>query len=661
MIQQQLIIDGQLADISEKTEVTLIHESNLLGGSTFTSNHSLTVSLPSTMHNRNIFGLPDIVQNTTGKAYTWHTVEYLRNGVPVISNGLCSLTKSTPDSIDIAIIFGMKRSVDLIMGSDKTLADIETDAAIQFNEVPTVTPYADAMSTNTEVFYAAMDTVRYLDDLDYYHMHVAFQNRSWDTNNLMEETSFLHPSVRMDWLLSKIEDENGIAIEFDDPDGEITTMIVPLVSKVPNDITFNGGYRAHVSEPSEWVGAQGGFVGFTTQNPSSIIKPQSLPNEISLVCQTAFNGLARFSIYMFIDDLVTLGYPVYRSKYGYRLDVSVNGRTTSCVIIPENTTFLAQEMDSQGRIGFTITGSLPVSLDVNQTMSMRITCISGGQANVNLYGGIHVYGGNLWVNNIIGKVNEVQPTQQYPVQGNLPNIKIVDLIKFLCAVTGAFPVQASTDDTLILRQVDELFDWTRSEDWSGRLLSPTDRSVAAETGYTPNGWAQRNWWRWKEDETVKGDYDGFIEVEDETAQGERDVMVFPFAATDGNNIPMYTTEHRWDSDTQAWNHTTKWNKVEPRVLHMQRRRGDNGAEAFFGFDVAQIIGKYYYNLAATMRHPVVITETVRMTDLQFMALDETKPIYLAQHGAYFALLSCELSQNTTAKVKLLKLTKQEEL
>jgi len=149
-------------------------------------------------------------------------------------------------------------------------------------------------------------------------------------------------------------------------------------------------------------------------------------------------------------------------------------------------------------------------------------------------------------------------------------------------------------------------------------------------------------------------------VDDETIDESRDVMTFPFAASDGNNIPMYTSTHEYDTDTQTWHTEVKWNKVEPRVMHMEE--GENSkAVAFFGFDMSNIITRYYYDLVATMAEPVIITETVRMTDLQFMSLDETKPIFLAQHGAYFALLSCELSQNGTAKVELLKLKKQEEM
>ena len=662
MIDQQIYIDGQLADMREDTDVTLKHESNILtGAASFKTNHSLTVTLPATSRNRMLFGYADIVQNTAGEAYQWHTVEYLRNGVPIVSNGQCRLLKATHDDMEVAIVWGLKRAIDNILGSDMKISDIETDASIEFRAQPQVTSYATAMSGSTEVFYAGMDTTRYLDELSYYHMHVAFQSKSWDTNALMGASSYLHPSVRMSWILAQIEELNNVTIDFDDPNGDIASMIVPLISKIPNDITFNGGYIAHASEPATWGGIEGNFLQLQTTNNSPIIAERTTdPASIRLTCQTAFDGLLRFSMYLYVNELVSVGYPIFRVKYGYRLDITVQGRTQTCVIIPEGTGFMAQERDSQGRIGFTISGSLPIKMDVGNALTIRITCISGGAADQTLSGGIHVNGGNVWINNIIGTINEVQPTQQYPVQGNLPEIKVADLIKFLCAVTGAFPVQTNGDNVLQFRQVEDVFDWSSAVDWTDMLLSQNAEAIAGEIGYTPNGWAQKNWWKWKEDETVGGDYDGSIDVDDETIDEERTVMTFPFAATDGNNIPMYTSEYKYDSETQTYRVEIKWNKVEPRVLHMDE--DENGyAVGYFDGDISQIITKYYYNLAATLRQPVVIKETVRMTDLQFMALNETKPIYLAQHGAYFALLSCELSQNGTAKVELLKLKKQEEV
>ena len=644
MIDQQLYIDGQLADLGDNTEVTLTHESNILtGAASFKSNHSLTVTIPATSRNRMLFGYADIVQSTTGEAYQWHMAEYTRNGVPIVSKGQCRLLKATHDSMEVAIVWGMKRVIDNILGGDMAIADITTDAAIEFHAQPQVSTYADALTD--EVFYAGMDVTRHMDELEYYHMHVQFANKAWDTNALMGASSYLHPSVRMNWILGKIEDTNNVVIDFDDPNGDIASMIVPLISKIPNDITFNWGYTAHASDPTSWGGEAGAVQLHTTKNSAIIAEKTTDPVQPYLTCETAFSGLLRFSIYMYVDDLIRVSYPVYRVRYGYRLDVTDSERTQSCVIIPDGTIFLAQEMDSNGRIGFTIGGSLPIKMEVGDRLTMRIARLDEGHPGVDLTG-IHINGGNVWISEIIGTLNEVQPTQQYPVEGNLPKIKVVDLIKFLCAVTGAFPVQASTDEVLSLKQIDDVFNWSRAVDWTDMLLSQNGEGIADEVGYTPDGWAQQNWWRWKQDDTVSGDYDGAITVDDETVDEERTVVTFPFAATDGNNIPMYESG--------------KLNKVEPRVLHMAE--DENGyAVGYFDGDMSQIITKYYYNLAATMSKPVVIVETVRMTDIQFIKLDETKPIYLAQHGAYFALLSCELHQNGTAKVKLLKLKKQEEV
>ncbi len=661
----QLFIDGHLADIGESTDVTLTLESNLLtGAADFKGNRSLTITLPSTSRNRELVSHADKVHGGDGQPYVFHAISLIRDGVPIIEDGIGRILQTTPDGIQVAVTWGVRTAVDALIATDETLNDLTTNAAIEFHTSPVVDTYNDALVS--DVFYAAMDTIDHLDDKEYYRLHVVMGNTSWDASNLAPASSYLHPSVLMTWILGKLETKYGMTFNWGDAMDDIGTLIVPLISKVPNDITFNGGYKASVSEPATWGTLTGNFIRFTTVNSSPIIATQSTPPEGRLECATAFSGMVKFSIYFYIDkaDLRTVAYPIYKPKYGYRLDISIQGTAQSVVFMPEDTIIMADYINSANKVPVYVTGYLPVSMEVGDWFTMRVTCIENGIADIDLpdapdYApGIHVQGGTLWVNEIVGSLNEVQPTQQYPVEGNLPGIKPIDLIKFLCAVTGVFPVQASTADTLIMKPVSDVFDWTGAVDWSDRLLSPTDRTVAAQQDFTENGWARHNWWRWKEDETVKGDYDGSIDVDDETISESRDIFTFPFAATDGNNVPMYTSERKWNSDTQDWDTTIKWSKVEPRVMRLV----DNGGYAMgdFDMDMSNIINTYYGDLAATMRHPVIITETVRMDDVTFREVDETKAVYLSQHGAYFALLSLELHSNGTAKAKLLRLVKSEE-
>jgi hypothetical protein len=428
---------------------------------------------------------------------------------------------------------------------------------------------------------------------------------------------------------------------------DIDRMIVPLVNKIPNDTTYNFGFTASTSEPNV-----GNAIRFTISHPSPIIT-QTAPT--TLTCATAFTGLVKYTLSLYINeaDLVPVSRPIMRAKYGYSLGLLVGNTVHWCPIMPEGYTFLADKI-AGGRLTLYVSGYLNIEMAVDDVLMLIIGTTRNGTFDPNAAGDIHVQGGPLYIAEIIGKENEVQPDQMFPVEGNLPDIKPIDLVKFLAAVTGVFPTQASTTDTLVMCPVASVFDWSRIVDWSGRLLSPTARPVAANKAFAVDGWAQRNWWKWKEDDTVLGNYDGSIDVDDETLKNDRDVVTFPFAATDGNNVPLYTKEVKQGGVVE-----TKYKAVQPRVLNLIE--GSSGeAVGMFDMDMKRILADYYGDLAATMQQPSVITETIHITDVELSQVDETRPIYIRQHGAFFALLELNVKGNHTAEAKLLKLTKRQE-
>ena len=643
---QQLYIDGQLADIAEDTNVTFSIVSNLLtGAADFKGNRSLTIALPATVRNRSIINMAQVVQGGGSYPYTFHNVDYYRNGVAIIQGGIGRLVSATPDKLNIAIVWGVRTAVEALLGSDKTLASLPTTAAIRFHNASEVTDYEDALVD--DVFYAAMDTELHEGENAYYHTHVVIGS---DTYNYTEEqpaSALLHPSVRMNWILSLMESQYGVHIEWGDAMDDIDRMIVPLVKKIPNDTTYNYGFTASTSEPNG-----GNKIRFSITHASPIIS-QSVPEV--LTCATAFTGLAKYSLVLYINeaDLVPVSRPIMRAKYGYSIGLLVGSTWHWCPIMPEGYTFLADKITG-GRLTLYVSGYLNIEMAVDDVLMLAIGTTRNGIFDPNTAGDIHVQGGPLFIAEIIGKENEVQPDQMFPVEGNLPDIKPIDLVKFLAAVTGVFPVQASTTDTLIMCPVSDVFDWNRIVDWSGRLLSPTARPVAANKAYAVDGWAQRNWWKWKDDDTVLGNYDGSIDVDDETLENDRDVVTFPFAATDGNNVPLYTKEVKQGGVVE-----TKYKAVQPRVLNLIE--GSSGeAVGMFDMDMKRILSDYYGDLAATMQQPSVITETIHITDVELSQVDETRPIYIKQHGAFFALLELNVKGNHTAEAKLLKLTKRQE-
>lgn len=647
----QLFIDGHLADLSDDTNVSFTIQSNLLtGAADFKGNHSLSIALPATVNNRQIINMAHVVQGGGDFPYTFHNVEYYRNGVPVITDGIGRLLSATPDKLNITIVWGVRTAVEALLGSGKSIASLTTGAGITLNDVPQVSDYADALTD--DVFYAALDTELHQSENAYYHTHVTIGGNTYDYTEELSASAMLHPSVRMNWLLSLMEAQYGAHIDWGSAQDSIDTMVVPLVGKTPNDTTFNYGYSA----------ASNGYIGNairlrTTRNSAIIAETTSSPSTTALTCATAFSGLVRFSFYLYINeaDLVRVSYPIYKTAHGYSLGLRVSGTTHWCTIIPEGYTFLADKIVG-GELAVYATGYFNIEMAVNDTISVLVGVVDNGSIDPSQSGtgGLNIRGGNLTIAQIIGSEDEVQPGQWFPVEGNLPDIKPVDLVKFLAAVTGVFPVQASTSDTLIMKPVESVFDLTRAVNWSDRVMSPTPRPVPADKAFAVDGWAQRNWWRWKEDETVSGNYDGSLDVIDETLETERDVMTFPFAATDGNNVPLYTKEVKQTQEV-----VYKYKAVQPRVLTLSEG-GAHEAVAMFTMDMKRILADYYGDLMTTMQHPSVIAETIRISDVELAQLDETRPIYIEQHGAYFALLELTAKGSRRAEVKLLKLTKRVE-
>ena len=150
---QQLFIDGKLADLGDNTQVSFTIVSNLLkGAADFAGNRTLTVTLPATVHNRTIIRQAQVVQAGGDFPYTFHNVDYWRGGVQIIKGGTGRLTATTPDTLSIAIVWGVRTAVDALLGSDKSLASLATPAYIEFHNAPQVTDYADALVD--DVFYA---------------------------------------------------------------------------------------------------------------------------------------------------------------------------------------------------------------------------------------------------------------------------------------------------------------------------------------------------------------------------------------------------------------------------------------------------------------------------------------------------------------------------
>lgn len=238
----------------------------------------------------------------------------------------------------------------------------------------------------------------------------------------------------------------------------------------------------------------------------------------------------------------------------------------------------------------------------------------------------------------------------YPIIPNLPDIKQVDFIKTIAAISGTFVVVVN-DTTLGFFSVDDIIsNRNKAYDWTCKVVAPFKENKPQEISYSLEDFAQKNLLTWKEDNTVKGDYNSALYVKDETIEVERTAIELPFAATDMSfgraSIPLYEYS---GSETVG-----KMNSVEPRLLVEVDNNGKSKA-SFEGLRWDTLVNRNYESYQKIIRNPIVISEKVEISDIELKELDVTIPVYLGQYGRYYAILSVKAEDTGICECKLLQL------
>ena len=202
-----------------------------------------------------------------------------------------------------------------------------------------------------------------------------------------------------------------------------------------------------------------------------------------------------------------------------------------------------------------------------------------------------------------------------------------------------------------------------------RLIAQTSANKPKNIEYTVDEWAQNNYFRWKEDDTVTGNYDGDLTVENETLDVERDVVTFPFAATDGSNVPMWKeaessssgggsfgggSSSSTSSDTTTETSKPSYSACKDRILRLSQTTSGLAC-GIFDINMQQILDDKYSDLQRSLQHAHVVKEKIKINDIELMNFDETIPVYFAQYGAYFAVTEIKAEDDGTAEFTMLQI------
>jgi hypothetical protein len=264
------------------------------------------------------------------------------------------------------------------------------------------------------------------------------------------------------------------------------------------------------------------------------------------------------------------------------------------------------------------------------------------------YGGLIAFGGESIRVTYAHETISIANDNRYPIPDNLPDITQVDFIKGACALLGLIPVVTS-DSTLKFVEYATILDPAAAADWTHKVAGDIDK-----VSLTEGDLARRNLIAYAEDKEVTGDYDATIVVEDETLAESHELFKLPFGASNGSSAEHYHVTPEIEEGVAVYNLEDV--DIKPRVFVWSTDTDGSKVLDFPDyFKGAGLVAKYYQRFQDIVRTPVVIEVLVRLTEIDLVTLDFTRPVYLSQTGQYYSILKVQDDGNGFSKTTLIQI------
>lgn len=461
---------------------------------------------------------------------------------------------------------------------------------------------------------------------------------------------FLQPCVTVNWLLSRIARKSGVSFVWEDDEAKsmIGSLVVPIINNKADEKTIPGSMTADIKS-RDGLGALTLSISnsITSVSPSTGEDVQKLT--ITKDCELNFDVQAQYYVRHQFDDAAEIQMPM-----GVKMTVTTPSTTGGEASTQEYEFGDMEYEDGQDKYPVVlrsdeINGYLYLLSAGTNTISLKkgdvltFETIIHGIHTVNLPS---VYGGKITAS--VKSGDSVPIGGSFPIGKNLPEIEVTNFIKFLALVTGSFPRQLTNSTQVQFIMFSSVWrNKANAYDWSGKLI-PYDRQGAPrKSEYSVSDFMQHNRYKWKEDEETHGDYDADLAISNPTLDYEQDTWTLPFAATDGNRIPIRTL------DSFGMKSGGEYKGCKERIMTL--RDDKEQAALRFDIDLQNIFDTKYKQLVASIANAHVITERLNLSDLDILDFDETKPVYLAQYGAYFAVLEIKTTSSGYSEVTMIEL------
>lgn len=592
-MKEELYIKGESVDLGD-SEITLNFKSNLLGDiSKITASNSYTIKLPRTNKNIRLLDFPDVAGHESYMMRDYFNAEYYRNGVKLF-DAKAVLISCSEDGFDVALTWGMSEKFIQLMNDDKSIQEF-ADMALPWNSSTTY----DNGLINGQLSHG-------------YIRH----NAGIDVDSNRDKI-FIHPSVNCMRLLEEIASYYGIAMEWGSYKQYIELLYLPLISqKASSKYNF---FEANITG--------------------------TLDSDIKYVKFTQINRVDGINI----SNTETYGdvVRIYETSLDWELDILISTNKHNTLNVVElafysNAQYIKSLQISSNDIGLcAYKGVIPFDITEYSNITIRIR-INNGE----LLGIIKSY-----IKIFSEDVQSVSYNQYYPIGINLPDISVVDFIKQICWLFGLFAVKSDTGVSFI--SVNKIIDnRDKAVDWSKKLV-PTGWT-AKETSYTFVDFAQKNYFRYEENENAKS-ADGYMVVQNKTLDYEKDLLKLPYTAGGDNGDMRAVPYFKWNDDGENIDLVDCGDRIMQLVISFDSQGKEDARLDFSDLKFQNRVSRFglssYQDL---IKLPFVIKDTFRLTEIDLKNIDYSIPVYIERYAAFFAIISIK-SQGDYSECELLKL------
>lgn len=601
MTRDELYINGDKVDVGD-TDISLNYKNNLLTDiSKIVSNNSYTIKLPKTAKNLALIECSHIPSSTSRYPYLKHKGTLLRNGIEIIKNANVVLL-NTGEAIEIALTWGNVTNFAEIVSSDKKLTDLEygTEEGI------------DWVVWNNKGSNSAQFPL------------INYGFNSGDSN------VWYHPVITVKWILEKIQEESGVTFNFpSDKKTFIDKMIVPLLTRndsqkindaFPSSLQMVG----YVIVESTFSYLKLNYIGDSTQQYASVGGPYGdrlyTKYPITLKVKGTIEMLVKYNS----------GMDVNNQYLNLRVSQSDSSGNITSVSTIERKNYAAYIEAPNIRLLFSFDDL--VSIESDEFMHFTIRAIATGASSSIL--SLTVY-----------DRNEISFGEKFPLVPNLPDIKQIDFIKAVASMVGLFALPDGENGIKFIPFDNLSANKSKAVDWTNRVIMAYNSVTPRNLQYTIDNIAQNNWFRYKEDDKVAGNYDGNIQVDDATIEYERDAITLPFSACSTKGGVAYIPLYSYNDNGEL-----QYNKANPRILLLNDTNG-----IFKGLEWTTLIANNYQTYKGLINDAKVVTEYIHLNSIELRELEMDVPVYLAQYGCYLAIIEIKTKENDICECKLLKL------